>query len=102
MSAEKVTHIGDRPDDERSSSRAISEILVRLGAVEGELHTLRAAIRAVDSELEQARSEFRQSVRSVRTTIGRATAAAERIGQAQDLVRAVARRLDLLDRGSVG
>lgn len=80
---EGVRNIADREGDERATSRAISELLTRVGAVEGRLV-------AVSHEVESTRlliNEYREAVdrilHSVRAQTGRSVAAAERVRKVQ-------------------
>lgn len=84
MAATDPIHIGDKAGDERSQARAISELLVRLGAVEGRLHATDALVETLRARVESYAAELDTALHSVRAVGGRASRAAERVRLAQD------------------
>ena len=81
--AEQVTHISDRPSDERSSARAISELLVRVGALEGHRAALQTEVESLRLLVGEVRTEIDRALHSIRTQTGRSVAAADRVRKAQ-------------------
>lgn len=81
--AESVTHIADKRDDDRSSARAISELLVRVGALEGHRAAMAAEIGSLSLLVTEVRNEMDRALHSIRTQTGRSVAAADRVRKAQ-------------------
>lgn len=98
--AETVSRLADRPDDERATARAISELLVRVGNLEGERISLRTEVEMLRAVVNEYRTEIDRMAHSVRAQTGRSAAAAERVRKAQmELREQVANvRLALIER----
>lgn len=81
--AEPVRHISDASLDERGNARAISELLVRVGTLEGERVALVGEVNTLRMLLGEYRAELDRALHSVRASTGRSVAAAERVRKAQ-------------------
>lgn len=99
--SETVRNIADRDGDERATARAITELLTRVGALEGRVISTQNELNSTRLVLEEYRSELERTLRSVRAMTGRAQAAAERVRAAQQQLseQVYVVRNSLLDSG---
>ena len=98
---ETVRHMSDRVDDDRSQARAISELLTRVGALEGRLASVLAEVESTRLLVSEYREVLDRSLHSVRAQTGRSVSAAERVRKAQAELseQVLAVRKAILDSG---